>query len=57
MQTEEKIISDLNEAEKNVVFRMRNLKPYERVEIKLNDNKYGEYCITSSMTIKEVFNQ
>lgn len=52
---EETIMTSLSEAEQKVILLMRNLGPYERIEIKLNDNRKGELAIVSSSTVKEVF--
>lgn len=43
-----------NEAERKVIFLMRNLtNQYESIEIKLNDRR--EYAIVSKSTLKEIF--
>lgn len=47
--------SELTEAEQKVIFLIRNIRPYERIEIKLNDNQKGEISVVSTSTIKEIF--
>jgi len=43
-----------NEAERKVIFLMRNLtNQYESIEIKLNDKR--EFSIVSKSTLKEIF--
>ena len=48
-------LGELTAAEKSIILRIRELRPYERIEIKLNDNRYGEISIVSTLTNKEIF--
>lgn len=47
--------NDLSEAERKMVFLMRNLRPFERIEIRLNDKDWEEISIVSTSTTKESF--
>lgn len=42
-------------AEKKVLLLMRNLGPYDKIEIRLNEHKADEILIISTGTQKEVF--
>lgn len=47
------ITEEITQAEYDLICRIRNLRPFERVEIKLDDNKMGKiaYTITSNVRI------
>lgn len=40
---------------KSILLFLRAIKPYEVMEIKLNDNRVGEYAILVKTNYKEVF--
>jgi hypothetical protein len=46
----------LTEAEKMVIYRMRCLRPFEKIEIRLDDNRRGKLAVVFSSTCKEIFN-
>lgn len=45
----------LSRAEKSVVLMMRNLGPFDKIEIKLHEHRSAEISITTTSTTKEVF--
>lgn len=45
----------LSPAERKVVFLMRNLQPYDKIEIKLKDHELGNISVVSTSTTKEDF--
>lgn len=49
--------SNLTPAEERILDLVRSLKPYERIEIKLQDNQQGLLSITTTGTTKETFPQ
>lgn len=55
MEEMTEMTANLSDAERKVIYLMRNLKPYEKVEIKLHENREGELCIVSTGTTKEIF--
>lgn len=48
-------MNDLSLAEQRVILAMRALKPYERIEIKFDDNRPERLAVVVSSTVKEVF--
>jgi hypothetical protein len=47
-------MNDISQAEFEIIQEIRSLRPYEKIEIKLKDNKQGEVvCITTSNKRKE----
>lgn len=45
----------LSPAEQRVILAMRALRPYERIEIKLDENSPHRLAVVVSSTVKEVF--
>jgi len=41
---------------RSLLLFLRAMKPYEVMEIKLNDNRVGEYAIVVKTNYKEIFN-
>jgi len=55
MQMEIKpVLNNVSDEEFKIVTFIRSLKPYEKIEIKLNDNKIGEIAIVVTTNHKEV---
>ena len=55
MELNKQVLNDtLSESEVKVLLLLRQLKPYEKIEIKLNDNKYGELSVVTTCVIKEI---
>lgn len=55
METERKTMTEIGElsaAERNMVLRMRSLKPYMKIEVKLVD---GRISIISTSNVREDF--
>lgn len=45
----------ISAAERSAILRMRDLKPFERIEIKLKNNQEGQIAITSTFVAQETF--
>ena len=45
----------LTAAELKVVFLMRSIQPYQKIEIKLKDNRPGQISVVSTTTLREDF--
>lgn len=48
-------MSNLSNHEQKVILLMRQLKPYEQIEIKYQDNDPSRLSVTVKSTVKEVF--
>lgn len=53
--TIEQPLGELSAAERSVVRTMRELKPFQKIEIKLRDNRLGEITVISTVTLREDF--
>lgn len=45
----------LSEIDKKILYMVHTLRPYERIEIRLENNEPGKISVVSTLTIKEVF--
>jgi hypothetical protein len=52
---ESKTTIELSAAERKAVMLMRELKPYQKIEIKLVDNKPGKISVVRNETLREDF--
>ncbi len=48
-------MNDVSPVELQIVQLIRELKPYEKIEIKLKDNKPGEVVITVTSNIRKEY--
>jgi len=59
MEVQPKITNEeqltLSDVEKSVILRMRSLQPFQRIEIKLNENRLGEISVVTTSTVREIF--
>jgi len=48
-------LGPLSAAERKAIMLMRSLEPYQKIEIKLVDNKQGKVSVTLNATVREDF--
>lgn len=48
-------LANLTAAERKAVLYMRELKPYQRIEIRLVNDKYGRIAVTRDEKLREDF--
>lgn len=55
VELDKMIFEELSAVERKVIILIRSLRPYDRLEIKLNKDLPGEVSITQTSTVKEIF--